>query len=246
MLNHKKYWSNFSYNLKGQILGNDSLTIALSRFWSEIVDTSTSSDSQLVYFMMKVQFDDGSIRSLSYLQKVTRLQYEYLLESLCHDLDARAEDYSQRVYINLIFSYHIMDLTRSISITSKITKPKSLISKFTFGEYILPVTTDYSKWASFGYLVSKTLNSYTATKINSLYTLTYDITVGYSFADIKSFLNGKEKYTFKDIFGLSHDSFTRVFNNKSYIFELGRLIYKTIDRKVKFIKKLAIHLLKIS
>ena len=42
-----------------------------------------------------------------------------------------------------------------------------------------------------------------------------------------------------DFFGESHDSFTRTINNQNFVISNGEIVFKSVERKTKFITKIA-------
>lgn len=116
---------------------------ALSIFWFNVMkklDLNTT-----VGVLLKVEFNDGSKRTLSYLQKVNKTDFNDLSDILCDYVNLRSEDYNSKIIAKVVFQYIIL----GESIKTEIVKSKALnnlLPTFSFSGFNLPLTTDLTKW----------------------------------------------------------------------------------------------------
>lgn len=70
-------------------------------------------------------------------------------------MDIKAENYSDSIYTNIIFEYHVVSSDISKNMSPKLSEvyPSPRIANLRFGDNYFPITTDYNKW---GVIVSKT------------------------------------------------------------------------------------------
>ena len=100
----QQFWNHYSHYLNGYILDKSSITHALTSFWNTININSLDQD-QWIYIIFKVKFADDSFLSISYLQKVNKLQFNELLDVFIESFNFRADH--DKVAENIIFTYHI-------------------------------------------------------------------------------------------------------------------------------------------
>ena len=230
------YWDHYYYNLENVILDKNILQTALNIFWDNIILKKVKSDDQLIYIIFKVRFDDNTYSSLSYLQKVNRTQCSELIEIFNGYLDLKAENYSDKNYSDIIFTYHILSISDSDNKQSQlIPKNENKIKVYNFAGNNFPVTTNYSKW---GIIFYNHNNFMVIKKENSKLPYKYEINILEDRAEVVYMINEKILYKFIDIFGSNYTSFTRILGMNEYTFRDGKLIIKKLKRKVKFFNKI--------
>lgn len=230
-VNRSQFWNDFSINCL--LLTKDSLKINLSSFWKSIM--SPLEGNQLVYFILKVKFTDGSYASLSHMQIINKTMFKKLLNILYKYLDFNSDNYTDRTISNLIFQYHIKTVEKSKGQEAKLTESYKTkkVPAFRFKGYNLPISTDLEAWG----LVNKLDNN--IFKVNSN-TREYKVT---KFIDKQVFevmSDNKVLFSFTDIFGENSNSFTRILKDKEFIYKNGELIVKKLNRKTDFITKIKV------
>ena len=101
---------------------------------------------QLFYLVFKAKFDDGSYASLSYLQIVNKMQDAEVLDIFQVCLDARAEKYTDKTAVAIIFTYHILEPQESRGRTPKLLEKnkKVEVPVYNFGGFNFPKSSDYT------------------------------------------------------------------------------------------------------
>lgn len=232
------YWTHFYFNLDDDILNNNTLNQALLKFWNDIIIHEVTTDDQLIYIIFKAKFNDNSYASISYLQSVTRCQRKELLDTFIQYLDSKAENYSDKIYTEIIFTYHILSPEKSNNkIPRLINKNNININNVNLGRFNFPATTDYTYW---GDVIKNIDNIITVKKLISKNPYNYEITLMDDKHHVKAYKGNKMLHEFTDIYGDNHTSFTRIIGLHEYIFENGKVILKKIRRRVKFINKINI------
>ena len=211
--------------------------MALTKFWSEVSLEELSNDTQLIYIIFKVKFNDGSTASISNLQKVNKTQLQEVLETFLRCLDSKSENYSDKIYKEIIFTYHVLNDVENAKKTSRISNKYETrkINKFNFSGYNFPVTTDYSKW---GLIVKEESNFILIKKFSSILPYFYEITLHGDKQEVKVMDGNKVLYQFIDYFGENSISFTRKIGLDEYLFKNGELLLKQKSRKVSFFESL--------
>lgn len=110
------------------------LTKALNKFFNELESNKQLNENQIIGIIFKVEFSDGSVKSISTYRKGTiknKMKFSTLFK---HLLNIRSEDYSESKAISLIFSYHIYSVEYNLENTEldlllNSTEEKTLISE---------------------------------------------------------------------------------------------------------------------
>jgi len=107
---------------------------------------------------------------------------------------------------------------------------------FLFGGYDLPKTMDFNKWG-----VVQKINDFKFVVHRLKSKAIYSIVINKDFNEIDFKIGEQLIVKFFDYKTESDelDSFRRIVNNQEYLFQEGRIVYKTIARKCKFINKIA-------
>lgn len=159
------YWSHFVLNNDSKFnlhtthkFGRSTLHKYLVKFWREVM--SPLAMDITVGIIFKVRLSNNHVKSISYLQKVNKTQYNELLENFNQFINQRVENYAKEEVKEIIFTYHIFtefktedgkSLIVKPSITKPINEPGVLpSSKFSFGGFNLH-TTDFSNWGTVFY-----------------------------------------------------------------------------------------------
>ena len=230
------YWDHYYYNLEDVILDKNILQTALNNFWDDIIFKKVKSDNQLIYIIFKVRLDDNSYASISYLQKINQTQKEELLNTFIISLDTRSENYTDKIYRDIIFTYHILNENDSKNKKAQlIHKNEIKVKKYNFGGINFPVNTDYTKW---GITTLQKDNFIVVMKENSILPLRYEITIKGNEAEIQVISSNKTLYKFNDTFGDNSNSFTRIFGLHEYVFIDSILVVKKLKRRVKFFNRI--------
>jgi hypothetical protein len=142
-------------------------------------------------------------------------------------MDDKSEYYTEQLIKSMIFSYTI----KSGKAKEKITFDSSNISYQYYQHHKLPITMDPLKY---GKLIEQTDNKFTV-QVNK--TDIAIITKDGLNNNIKYYKEGNLTYQYKDL-KLSSNKFIRVLKNKNFIFIDNKLVLFSVDKKVKFIKRL--------
>ena len=181
--------------------------------------------------IFKVQFDDVTIISVSFLQIINKNQFNDLLEVLILFMNKKSEDYQNRSIVKYIFTYHIED--KKTKIKARLVKPDVVlkINKFTFSGYSLPLTTNVLFWGKILFH-SESFIIIADNKTNEM----YYIHKKDDKQDVKIMLNKKVILEFTDYFGVNEINFTRILKDRKVVIVDGKVLLKTLIRNVKFIK----------
>jgi hypothetical protein len=201
----------------------------LSIFWFNVMrklDLNTT-----VGVLLKVEFNDGSIKTLSYLQKVNKTDFNDLSDILCDYVNLRSEDYNSKIIIKVVFQYIIL----GEAIKTEIVKSKqmnNLIPTFSFSGFNLPLTTDLTKW---GEIISNK-NGKVLIMFNEETEIVIDVKISSNKQTYKFMIEDKILLTIVDTYGNNSTSFTRTVNDKKLIIENGIIVFKSQLKKVGGIK----------
>lgn len=228
-------WLDFNYEIKNQILTNQHITIALLKFWNEII--SKLENEQYIHIQFKIKLDNNLIRSISYIQTVKKEDYQLLLDSFISFWDIRSEDYHINIVSGIIFNYKLISkdfniIESKINLHNKINLNKK--ATFKFGGFNLPTTMDINIWGNVYY---KNSSLVIINKLNSKLEYHVSFFTNYNLIELK--INDKILLKFKDIINDNNDlsTFTRIIKNQEYIFVNGKLKIKKIKRVTSFLTK---------
>lgn len=238
--NNTNKWINYSLNIENQILTNAIIKDKLNIFWNAIVTKIL--DHQYLLLQFKVECVNGEIKSISYVQIVTKEDLKSISHVFNEFWDIKSEEYHKLEITKIIFSYKILPAENYIS-KSKIIRHKNSIksvklSKFKLGGHELPCTMDFTKWGNTHFYSNYTKAIVYKAKSNREYHIKiYD---NYTLVDLK--IDNKTLLSFKDslLVENSYDltSFKREFKNQTILIENSELKLKTINRKTKYITKI--------
>lgn len=207
----------------------ENLNYHVTEFWKLVM--SKYNRDQVVGILVKFRFSDGSIKTLSPLQRVNKTNLKELLGTLQLFLNMRADDYFSESVEKIIFQYIILNNAKS-----SLVKPLKIENKhnnYKSGDYNLPLTTDISKWGN----IIKHENNVTILE-NPLYpNVLIFIKVDSDKQSYEFLINGKVKFSLEDHYGANEETFTRIIRGMQTLFvQGGEVVFKTLITKVNFIK----------
>lgn len=206
------------------IVSNLHSTIDL--FWNKVMNNLEN--TKIISVIIRVEMSDGSYLTLSPILRIDKSDKALFIKIL--------EDYvyliSSNIYslhvTHVIFQYKLLNKDANKQVNSILNKSISFSSYYS-GTYNLPLTTDLSNWGKVTIhgddLLIKSENYES------------DIQVSYQgFRQVYDFkLDDRIILTVIDYFGDSHDSFTRVINNNSFIISNGEVVSKSVEFKIKLL-----------
>jgi hypothetical protein len=198
---------------------------AFDDFWSAVMNNQT----KVIGLLLKVKGTNGSILTLGPLIKFTKTDRSLLRKVLMEYINIKGNNYSDIEISSVIFQFIELDSNATTNIKGiEHKKPKS----YQFGNNNLPLTTDLSKWGK-------------VTKVGKDILIKSD---NYESDIWVSIQNNKQVYKFKiedkiiltviDYLGKDSSNFIRSVNKHSFIISNGEIIFKSIERKTKFITKI--------
>jgi len=121
-----KFFKDFSFDVSNtpcslKYLSQYYLTKALNKFFNKIESNKLITENQIIGIILRVKFNDGSIKSISTLRKGTiknKVKFSTLFK---HLLNIRSDDYdSEEIKVlSIIFSYHIYSLDYKLNDENK-------------------------------------------------------------------------------------------------------------------------------
>lgn len=211
-------------NLNVFIVSNLHSTIDL--FWNKVMNNLES--TKFISVIIRVEMSDGSYFTLCPILRIGKFDKALFIQIL--------EDYvyliSSNIYSlyvkNVIFQYKLLNKVANKQVNSILNKSISF-SSYYFGTYNLPLTTYLNNWGK----VTKLGNGLLVKSEN--YESDIHVSVQ-GFRQVYEFkLDDRIILTVIDYFGDSHDSFTRVINNNSFIISNGEVVSKSVEFKIKFL-----------
>jgi hypothetical protein len=228
---NKTFWSNISFGPLN-IYNKPQMIKVINQFWKKIM--SNLDINTVVGLFLKVEFSDGTHKSLSKLQRITKANYMQLIAILVGSISKSSNEYKSKSIINISIQYHIF--TES-GITPQLIIDNPIPNYFSFSGYNLPLSTNYKDWGNL--LISK--NTQGEKIINSI-----DSNGQFYFKSlpgrnvIRFICGGKDVLLITDILGSNSNTFTRLIDSHEYIIENGVVVFKSITRKTDFIKKIKV------
>lgn len=204
---------------------------AIDSFWNKVMNKLEN--TQRISVILRVEMTDGSYLTLCPILKFYKSD-KALLTKILEDYVSLISNNNSSLHVkHVIFQYKLLNKDANNILNSVVNKSISS-SSYYFGTYNLPLTTDLSKWGKVtihadGFLVKS--ENYES-----------DIQVSVqTFRQVYNFkLDNRIILTVVDYFGDSHDSFTRVINNQTFIINNGELVLKSIEYKIKFLSAMYI------
>lgn len=234
-------WLDYSITLNNQIISDVTIKESLALFWKDIVSNLDVNDFILIQFKIKDTL--GEFKSISYIQRVNKNDFNLLLYSFIEYWNIKSEDYHLIEASGVRFTYKVLSLNLNIK-DSKITKHIKISndlnlnkeSTFKFKGYNLPCTMDITKWGNIHFY-----NDYTkAIVYKSKSKGEYHISLFKDYTLIELRVDNKVIIKFKDSILDVNDltTFQREIKNQKYIFEKGNLKLKKIVRETNFISSI--------
>lgn len=195
-------------------------------FWNKVMNNLDN--TKIIIVILRVEMSDGSYLTLSPILRINKSDkalfikiisdYVYLISSNIYSLHVT----------HVIFQYKLLNKDTNKQVNSILNKSISS-SSYYFGTYNLPLTTDLSNWGKLtihgDYLLIK----------SEKYESDILVTVQ-GFRQVYNFkLEDRIILTIIDYFGDSHNSFTRVINNNSFIISNGEVVSKSVEFKIRFL-----------
>ena len=234
-------WIDYKFDISKSVITEIIIRKALEKFYEDILSKLTDNHIILINFKVQINKSESNssiFRTLSYLQTLTKKDFNDLVDIFIEFWNLRSEDYLTEQISNIVFVYKIMPLDSEIKKTklsrAKVFK-KDDKNKFKFHGFNLPNTMDYTKW---GKVISSNDNFVLVQRDNGK--TFYHITIYDKYIVVKIIFKDKILLEFKDTVNNTGnlDSFTRNIKNQEYVFKDGILKVKKILRKCKKLSKI--------
>lgn len=226
-------WEHFNCWFESDsFITNERIRVCLDKFWDEHFKNVSKDEYINIIFKVYLLNFDG-FRSISLKYRACKRDYNKTLEYCIESWNAKSEEYKNSLCSGIAFAYRKLPKEINIS-SSSFPRIKGVDDKvgFIFGGYDLPKTMDFTKWGK-----CHQINDYNfiVSRINSK--ATYNVVIHRDCNEIEFKVRGRLIVKFFDYkMDLDRlDFFKRVINNQEYLFKDGRIIFKTILRKCKFI-----------
>lgn len=234
-------WLDYSINLNNHIINDITIKESLILFWKDIVSNLDVNDFILIQFKIKDTL--GEFKSISYIQRVNKNDFNLLLYSFIEYWNIKSEDYHLIEASGIRFTYKLLSLNLNIK-ESKLTKHVKISndlnlnkeSSFKFKGYNLPCTMDITQWGD-----AQFYNDYSKAIVYKKKSKgEYHISLFKNYSIIELIVENKIIIRFKDSILDINDlsSFQREIKNQTYLFDKGKIILKKIVRETNFISKI--------
>ena len=105
---------------------------------------------------------------------------------------------------------------------------------YSFGDYNYPLTTDIAHWGK----VIKVKGNVTTLENDSYDDVFIEIETSSEKQTYSFYVDDKVIASITDLFGSSHNSFTRTINNQTFVISNGQVVFKTTIKPTRFISKI--------
>jgi hypothetical protein len=229
-------WNDYYIPIDFQLLNEVVINNSLQTFLNEIINNI---GNKHIILLFRIQFIDGTPRTIGNLQKVNKEDFNKLYSLLNNLLEILSNEYKEIPLMNIIFSYKIIPEDKLVNKQSKIDDnniKKDKLPTFKFYGYNLPTNIDYKLWGTILYKKDSLL------KIRKHFSsLIYNINfnLGYNIIEILD-SNNNIILKFIDKYSEDKSSFIRIINNQTYHIKNGQLILKSLKKTTNYLKSLKI------
>jgi len=230
-----------------RILTNEIIEDALKKFWFDVINNHTNNIKLNIIF--KVYFPEHEkFKSISTMQKdITVDDFNKLLLIFKEMWSIQSEAYKESIVSKIVFGYRIISDSGDIKSKSKFNKHDfnkrsystlvdNIINNIDWKGYELPKTMDLNAW---GKLKRISENRVTIQKANS--EAIYDVLIKNNKHYISLIIGGVIILSILDTMDKCEgklNCFKREINASIYQYKNGELIFKSIEKKCKFITQL--------
>ena len=237
-----KHWGEYVYNNKhNNILTDNFVNLAVNSFWTNVILKDNITRFGLFF---KVEFMDGRIRTITKLCILSNSAEDK--EKLKINIMAiwgfkNKETYKESIIKKGIFTYKILPE----SIKTNIISPEGskTLNNFTYGAIDLPNNADLTRWEDGSIKFNEDYTSGFIIVKKGKKTHHYIIEIRDKHYKVKIYARSKEQkpiLSFYDYIDNPNDlsTFRRVIDKTEYQFIDGKLVSNSVERKVKYMKKL--------
>lgn len=240
-------WHDYRINVSGVIITNNLLNTLITSFYRDvIVQANRINEVNSYAIILKFEFTDGTVRSISNVHIINiKSNINELIDLFIGYWTLRTEYYHQKEvkYVNL--SFRLLDNKSSKNIISiknfsdkSDIEPKKESVEYKYDGYLLPDNTDILTW---GRMMDPDSNHsmFIESKIKHIY---YNI---FKYSDhhfIQVFINKTLIMSVKDIFingNIDPYHFKRVIKNNEFIYKKGQIVEKKIFKKLQYIRPIS-------
>ena len=228
MLKHKLKWTDFNCEIKNTNFSSKLLKSKLDIFWNEIMETKLS-ENHHIWLLFRLKWNNNNYVTIGKLVKLNKEDKNYLFEYIMKHMEDKSEYYTEEIIKTMVFSYTI----KKGRAKDKIMFDSSLsnLNYQYFHHHKLPITMNPLEY---GKLIDQTGTKFTIqiNKTNIALITQYDLC-----NHVKIFKEGDLIYEYRD-HKIDDNSFVRSLGNKNFTFKNNILVLLTVEKSVKFIKKL--------
>jgi hypothetical protein len=222
-------WIDYVISINNQIFTKDLLKNNLNKFWVDIMDAKLN-DNQHIWLLFRLQWSNGEYVTIGKLQKLNKVDKEYLLNYILNMMEDKSEYYKSASISSIIFSYNI----KKGLAKDKIEFTGSKIQFQDYQHHKLPITINPLEY---GKLIKQIANTYfiQVNETNIAIISQFD-----NYNEIEFYRSGLLIYKYKDTI-INENSFIRDFGNKKFHFIDNEIKLLTVKKPVKYTTKLKIN-----
>ena len=218
------------------IISKDTIELAISNFYNEVM--SKLNDNQYILVIFKIKTNDNLYRNISSMQIINKFDRDILIDSFIEYWNIKSANYIQFTISEIILNYKIIDDSFEVS-SSKIHFPDKDTLKpnlLKCGSYNFPCTMDLFQWGSVEFIN----NDSEAIVYKSHSTASYFIKFNGNIMEVEYINKGKKLLDFTDELLDTNNlgTFKRIINNQTFYFKNGELHYKIKNFNFKTVKPL--------
>ena len=192
-------------------------------FWTEIMNKIN--DNQHILFILRLQFNNGQVRTLNKLTKLTKKDLNFILDLLNDKIQSSQDGYKTIPLNAIIFAYAIVDG----KISPNSTYNSNVKLHTIYNRYKLPISLEP---LDYGRLIYKDIiNNIFIMKMNKTNTAIIRVEDNINHVTIER--DGLEQVIYKDI-RIDSNTFIRQLNSVEYRYHNNELVLATKKVRTKF------------
>lgn len=240
-MKNKSKWENYKYKIYGNIITDNIIEESINSL-KYYLNSFNFNGNQTIIIQFKINYNDNSIRSISYLQTIKISDMNILIDIFKEFWDIKGKEYNELniKMLDILYTYKIIDNIENRLVYSEESNIENnsnfkKLDRFRINNIDLPNTMDLTSWKKGEIIFSE---DYKNAEIKKNEKTKYKINILDNFYKVEVIINDSIILTFKDeILDKNNlNSFIRTVKNREYIYINGEIILKTIERKNKYLK----------